>query len=106
MKAATKTEMVYARVDKKTKKDAETLFSELGLNISTAIGMFIKQALIVGGLPFEAKIKRPITLEDLSKKEFETELQKGINSINSNNHITLDEFKSNSNKRIKQWESM
>ena len=105
MQATAKTETVYARVDKQTKKDAETLFADLGLNVSTAIGMFLKQALIVGGLPFEAKIKKPLTLEDIDENQLAHELQIGIDSIDSGNYQTFDEFKKDSNKRIAQWKT-
>ena len=50
---------VSIRMDIKLKEQAEELFSELGLNLSTAFNIFIRQSLRVGGLPFEVKIDRP-----------------------------------------------
>lgn len=43
------------RVDEKLKKDAETLFAELGLNLSAAITVFLKSAVDYNGIPFEIK---------------------------------------------------
>ena len=40
------------RIDTETKKQAEELFSNLGMNISTAFNIFVKQALRVRGIPF------------------------------------------------------
>ncbi|WP_424923053.1 type II toxin-antitoxin system RelB/DinJ family antitoxin [Aureibacillus halotolerans] len=40
-------------MDEDLKKEAEALFSELGLNMSTAVNIFIRQALRQGGIPFE-----------------------------------------------------
>lgn len=41
------------RVDETVKKNAEQLLEELGLNMSTAINIFLRQMLRVHGLPFE-----------------------------------------------------
>lgn len=46
---------VTARVDKNLKKQAEMLFKELGLNMSTAINMFLVKAVAEQGLPFDVK---------------------------------------------------
>ncbi len=44
------------RIDDKLKKDAETLFGDLGLNLTTATTMFLKQCLLCQGLPFEVRL--------------------------------------------------
>ena len=44
---------VNFRIDDQMKSEAEELFSALGLNMSTAITIFIKQSLNRRGLPFE-----------------------------------------------------
>lgn len=46
---------INIRVDSKLKEQAETLFSDLGMNMSTAIIMFLKSAVSHNGLPFEVK---------------------------------------------------
>ncbi len=43
------------RVDDEIKKQAEQLFNDLGMNLSTAINVFLRQALIKQGMPFEVK---------------------------------------------------
>lgn len=47
------TKNVSIRMDEEIKKQAEELFEELGLNMSTAINMFIRQTLNQGGIPFK-----------------------------------------------------
>ena len=43
---------INIRVDKKLKKDAENLFNELGITMSSAINMFLKTAIREEGIPF------------------------------------------------------
>ena len=50
---------INVRVDASLKKDAEKLFNELGLNMSSAITMFLKSAVSYKGIPFEIKRIRP-----------------------------------------------
>ena len=41
------------------KKQCEALYSELGMNLTTAINVFLRQSLRVGGLPFDVRIEQP-----------------------------------------------
>jgi DNA-damage-inducible protein J len=43
---------VNIRIDDNLKASADALFDELGLNMSTAVNMFVKQAVRQGGIPF------------------------------------------------------
>ena len=60
---------INVRVDSELKAQAESLFSDLGMNMSTAIVMFLKSAVNHDGLPFEVKrsIPNPDTREALSE---------------------------------------
>ncbi len=44
---------VSIRMDSDVKKQAEELFEDLGMNISTAFNIFVKQALRTGSIPFK-----------------------------------------------------
>ncbi|MFC5402676.1 type II toxin-antitoxin system RelB/DinJ family antitoxin [Cohnella soli] len=44
---------VNIRMDEELKKEVESLFSDLGLNMTTAVNIFVRQALRQGGIPFE-----------------------------------------------------
>ncbi len=47
------------RIDPDLKEQAADLFKALGLDLSTATGMFYRQALRCHGLPFEVKLDEP-----------------------------------------------
>lgn len=47
------------RTDKAIKEQAEVIFNELGLNMTTAINMFLRTAIREHGIPFELKLDVP-----------------------------------------------
>ena len=47
------------RTDKGIKDQAEEIFAELGLNMTTAVNMFLRTAIREHGIPFELKLDVP-----------------------------------------------
>lgn len=47
------------RTDKEVKAAAEKIFSELGLNMTTAVNIFLRQTIRENGIPFELKLSIP-----------------------------------------------
>jgi DNA-damage-inducible protein J len=47
------------RIDEDLKRQADAIFSELGLNMSTAINMFLRYSVRYGGIPFELRVEKP-----------------------------------------------
>lgn len=47
------------RMDSEVKKQAQRLFSELGLDMTTAVNMFLRQSIRAHGIPFEVKLDVP-----------------------------------------------
>ena len=47
------------RTEKDIKDQAEEIFNELGLNMTTAVNMFLKTAIREHGIPFELKLDVP-----------------------------------------------
>lgn len=47
------------RTDKEIKEQAEKIFNELGLNMTTAVNMFLRSAVRENGIPFELKLDVP-----------------------------------------------
>lgn len=43
------------RIDKTIKEKSEKVFEDLGLNMTTAINIFLRQVIRVNGIPFEIK---------------------------------------------------
>jgi DNA-damage-inducible protein J len=53
-----KTANLNIRIDPETKSGAERLFSSFGITVTDAVHIFLRQSLMVGGLPFEMKQPR------------------------------------------------
>ncbi len=71
------------RVDEKLKREAEDLFSELGLNMSTALNMFLRYSVRYGGIPFELRIEKPnkTTLSAMDDVNNDRNMSKAFDSI-------------------------
>ena len=50
---------VNIRVDSEIKQQAEAIFNELGINMSTAINMFLRHSIRYGGIPFDLRLNFP-----------------------------------------------
>ena len=49
------------RIDENLKKQASELFSQLGMDMSGAMNIFLKQCVLRGGLPFSVELPRQQT---------------------------------------------
>ena len=47
------------RMDSDLKKQCEAMYGELGINLTTAINVFLRQSLRVGGFPFDIRLDQP-----------------------------------------------
>ena len=47
------------RIDEDLKTKAEDVFSELGMNMTTALTIFLKTSVRYGGIPFELRLDTP-----------------------------------------------
>lgn len=56
---------IAVRVDDQLKKEATALFNELGLDMSTAVKLFLKQSVLTKSIPFK------LALDEYSKEEVE-----------------------------------
>ena len=54
---------IHVSVDENLKHDAEQLFDELGLNMTTAITVFLKQSVTKQALPFKIEKGNSTTLQ-------------------------------------------
>ncbi len=62
---------INVRVDSELKRSAEALFDDLGLNMSSAITMFLKSAVSHDGIPFEVKRFTPNAETKAALAEYE-----------------------------------
>jgi DNA-damage-inducible protein J len=59
IKMARTTTNISIRMDTELKTQADALFAELGMNISTAFNIFVRQSLREGRIPFDIAVKQP-----------------------------------------------
>jgi len=52
----TNTTNFSVRMDSDIKKQCEALYNELGINLTTAINVFLRQSIRVGGFPFDVRM--------------------------------------------------
>ncbi len=78
-----KTSTVFARVEPEVKAQAEEVLSELGIPMSNAVSMFLKQVALQRGIPFEIKLpaETPLAYNTLTKAQFDAEIEKGMTDI-------------------------
>ncbi len=91
-RAATRTANIFTRVDPETKEQAEAILNQLGIPMSNAIGMFLKQIVMQRGIPFDMKLPAsvPTAINSLTKEQLDMELQKGMDDIAAGRVISAD----------------
>jgi DNA-damage-inducible protein J len=69
---------VQFRTDESTKAQSVEIFQHLGITMSDAINMFLRQSIMHGGLPFELKIPKYNELTQAALADMEQSKSKGI----------------------------
>ena len=81
------------RIDAELKNQAEQVFSELGLNLSSAMTVLLKNSVRCGGFPFELRIPpKPRCMQDLTPEQLNEELEKGYQSMLAGRTRPASEF--------------
>ena len=88
-----RTSNVFARVEPEIKEQAEIILNQLGIPMSNAVGMFLRQIVLQKGIPFEMKlpVKKPVGIGGLTKEQIDAELAKGIADIENGSVYSADE---------------
>lgn len=82
--------IIQLRVDDELKEQASLIYGKLGLDLSTAIRMFLTRSVSINGIPFEMVLdKEPYDASEAMR--IKQELQK-ISLERKNNEMTLDEI--------------
>ena len=79
--------ILQVRVDDDLKNLATALYNEIGIDISTAVRMFLKKSIVVGGIPFDTKIDL-----DTLKAMVALEHMRNTSEGNGNSSMTLEEI--------------
>lgn len=80
------TSAINVNVPSEVKEEANAIFNSLGLNMSTAINMFLKRAIYERGIPFEVKEPKPSqefleALKELKDMEAHPKDYKSYNNV-------------------------
>ena len=75
-----RTANIFVRVEPKIKEQAEEVLEQLGIPMSNAVGLFLRQVVLQRGIPFEMKLpqNKPLSVEQLSEERFNAEIEKGM----------------------------
>lgn len=83
-----KTATLNLRVNPSVKERAENVLSQLGIPMSTAIDMYLKQISLVGGIPFSVvlpKAPASVNADLMSKEELQEKLERGYADFEQGN---------------------
>lgn len=56
---STATTNLNIKTDRSVKEQSEQIFSDLGLNMTTAVNMFLRATIRENGIPFDLKMEKP-----------------------------------------------
>ncbi len=89
-----KTANVFTRVDPALKNQAEAVLDQLGISMSTAMGMFLQQVVLQRGIPFEVKIPQaaPVAYGALTDEAFDKLMEQAVRSASEGKCIPFEAF--------------
>ena len=76
---------INVRVDEAVKRNVEVLFDNMGMNISTAVNMFLRQCLFEEALPFQPRARRSNSLMEALKEAGEQAVTNGTSNMDLDN---------------------
>ena len=79
--------MLQVRIDDQTKNKASEIFNALGIDLSTAVRIFLLKSIAVGGLPFEMNLSKTTVDAILAAEEM-----RRISKEKGNDKLTLNEI--------------
>lgn len=88
-----RTSNVFAHVEPEVKEQAEQVLNRLGIPMSNAVGMFLRQVVLQRGIPFEMKLphEMPVAYGSLTKAQLSAELEKGIADVQEGRVYSAEE---------------
>ncbi len=90
-----RTSNIYIRVEPDIKREAESVLKELGIPMSNAVAMFLRQIILQNGIPFDVKLphKTPVSFASLTKEEFNEAISEGVRDFENGNVYTAKQIK-------------
>jgi addiction module RelB/DinJ family antitoxin len=95
-----RTSNIFARVEPEIKEQAEKVLNQLGIPMSNAIGLFLRQVIMQRGIPFDMKLpnRKPAAIGAMNAAEINAELEKGYDDVVAGRVHNLDDVVAEMNK--------
>lgn len=87
-----RTSNVFARVEPEIKEQAEQVLERLGIPMSNAVSMFLRQVVLQRGIPFEMKLPQTVlpNYDSLTREQFDAEMEKGMADVKAGRGYSAD----------------
>jgi len=97
-----RTSNVFSRVEPDIKNQAEHILTQLGLTMSAAVEIFLRQIVLQNGIPFEMKIpaEKSLAYDALTKEQFDKEISKGYDDIKAERVYAAEEVRADMEKEF------
>ena len=86
---------INLRIDNDLKSDAEQILNRLGLTMSTAITLFLRQVELTGGLPFPVQLPpgpKHLDASTMSKEDFNHEMNLATYEIEQGDTLMVSDY--------------
>lgn len=98
-----RTANVFTRVDPDIKAQAESVLDQLGISMSTAMEIYLRQIALQRKIPFEMKLpaaRKPIAFGSLTDEEFDSLMTKAAKSYADGLCTDIGDFKTEIAKEL------
>lgn len=87
-----RTSNIFARIEPELKEQAESVLEQLGIPMSNAIGLFLRQVVLQRGIPFDMKLPqcKPLSVGALTEEQFSAEIEKGMSDLTAGKVISAE----------------
>ena len=87
-----RTSNIYTRVEPEIKEQAEKILEQLGIPMSNAISIFLRQIVLHRGIPFDMTLPEtmPVSYGKLTEEEFNHEIEKGLSDLSAGRIVSAD----------------
>ncbi len=93
-----RTANVFTRVEPVVKEEAENVLNQLGISLSTAMEVYLRQIALQRKIPFEIKLPaadKPISYGALTDEDFNALIDKSVKSCEEGKCVKIEDFKKN-----------
>ena len=98
-----RTASVFTRVDPTIKSQAEAILNQLGISMSTAMEIYLRQIALQRKIPFEIQVpqkNKPISYESLSDEDFNALMDEAAKDYAAGKFTDFDDFKKDVYKEL------